>query len=257
MARPSNRASTRQQLVEQGIASLRAEGLTVGLDSVSLERAYADAGVARSTAYSAWTDASEGRSPQESFRRAVLQEILENPVHENDFGNTTDALAALDLSGLDGTPEQRRATFREMIRVGAATSLRTIVESWRWLIISALHSSLASVPEQERDQELMASLRRSSEIQLDIVIAEVYGPYLSLARKRARLSIEGGDTMRSFAIAAAALAEGFAPKHIYDPTSPGCVDHYIDDDPRAWSLFGLGIEALIDYFFEDIPEDEQ
>lgn len=254
MARPSKREETRQRLVDAGIAALQERGLTVGLDSVSLETAYIDADVPRSSAYAAWAEAGEAtQTPQEAFRRAVLFEAIRHPVDDDEIHETTQEMAEVDISGLHGTPEQRAATRQELIRIAGAANARTVQNSWRWWITSAVHSSLASLPEGERDEELLSELARiETEFEEDS-LRSIHQPYMELFNYRPRFTVDGGDSMRAYTMLASALGEGLARRYLF-PTSPhDPMAVRLDGDDNPWTLFALGLDALISFFFEETP----
>ena len=73
---------------------------------------------------------------------------------------------------------------------------------------------------------------------------------------RLGLRLRGGLTLRQFAIAAESLGEGCALRNGVDgpdmsgilwPTGP-------QGDLRSWTLFGVGLEALVVQFFELDPD---
>lgn len=241
---------TRERLVAAGLDALAEHGMSIGLAAVTLDHAVRTAGVSRSSAYAVWST-DEDLSPQSLFQRAVLKEaVVERKRTIERAQQTVD-----DVVGRLGTDVAPSLLFRELARVTGGVNARAVADSRGWKTVVALRSVLHSEPDDARDEELAEWMSESERLYREETIREIYRPLAQLLGLRPRP--EYGDTAYEYGeIAAAALAEGLAPRYFMDTArllgdiervSPG-------GGVESWSLFSIVFESIVMTFFEPIDE---
>jgi hypothetical protein len=236
---------TRERLVTVGVISLATNGMSIGLDSVTLEQAVRDADVSRSSAYAAWST-DDRYSPQELFQRAVLERAVEDRSATIERLQASAAEVVMEHSGTM-TP---RELLSEMIRVGGSENVQAVADSSSWQLVIALRAILHSFPDANRDEDLAAWMNESEEQLRTETINDVYRPLVELIGLEPRPQY--GDLAYQYGeIAASALTEGLAMR--YSLRASEHLDglrHPIDDDPdRLWSLYSLMFEQIVHTFF--------
>lgn len=242
---------TRVRLIEAGLDALAENGLSIGLESVTLDTAVRDAEVSRSSAYAVWS-IDEELSPQSMFQRAVLkQAVVERK--ETIARTQKTALEVLDRLGADVSPA---ALLRELARVTGGENARAVAESRSWQLVVALRSVLHSAPDHSRDEELAEWMSESERLYREETIRTVYEPVAEILGIRPRP--EYGEMAWHYGeIAAASLSEGLAPRYFMDTRE------YLDGIERlgptghveSWSLFSIVLETIITTFFEPIDPE--
>ena len=243
---------TRERLIDAGLDALAKTGLSIGLDAVTLDNAVRDAGVSRSSAYAVWSSPDEELSPQSAFQRAVLkQAVVERK--ETIARTHSTALEVIERMGGNVSPAQ---LFRELARVTGGVNARAVADSRSWQLVVGLRSVLNSAPAGARDQELSDWISESERLYRDETIREVYEPVAELLGLRPRA--EFGDAAWHLGeIAAAALAEGLAPRYFMDTVSylEGIDRVSPDGEDEKWSLFSVVFESIVLTFFEPIDPE--
>ena len=201
---------TQARLIDAGLDALAKNGMSIGLDSVTLDAAVRDAGVSRSSAYAVWS-IDEELSPQSVFQRAVLkQAVVERKGTISRTQQT--ALEVIERLGPDVRPAE---LFRELVRVTGGENARAVAESRSWQLVVALRSVLHSAPDQYRDDELAEWMSESERLYREETIHGVYEPIAEVLGIRPRA--EYGELAWHYGeIAAASLAEGLAPRYFMD-----------------------------------------
>lgn len=254
VTKPRKRLSaeeTRERLIDAGLDALAVHGLSIGLDSVTLDNAVRDAGVSRSSAYAVWS-VDDQLSPQSVFQRAVLrQAVVERK--ETIARTQQTALEVIEALGASATPA---ALFRELARRTGGENARAVANSRSWQVVVALRSVLHSEPDPSRDEELAHWLSESERLYREDTIRNVYEPVAEVLGIRPKP--EYGDKAWHYGeIAAAALAEGLASRYFMDSVE------YLDDIERVgpngvteqWSLFSIVFESIVMTFFEPIDPE--
>lgn len=132
---------TAQRMVDVGVARLEAEGLTVGLGALRMERVIADAGVSRATAYRRWPR-------REDFLADVLTATVRRTTLLPETG--ADVARLLDVIETHGDrlaeAQGRRDLVVEALRVASDADIRRVMASPQWrtyLALGATHHTLA------------------------------------------------------------------------------------------------------------------
>jgi hypothetical protein len=250
-----SREDLRRLLVQTGRTLLIEEGLGIGTGTLTFKRVFerveADTGLRLSNASvirRVWENLAD-------YQADVLATIAaEDGLGE--FDRTIRALAPvvaeLDLS----TPEARDRSLREVFRHGGAANIFALLESPNWsLWIGVWAMAMADTLEgggQSLDHQgrIRASLLEGYE-GFTRLWEDAYTRLAAILGVRIRQPL----TMRQFTVAIGALAEGCSLRQRLDPqmegilrpTGPG-------GEVQEWTLFGIGLDALQQLFFEPDPE---
>lgn len=234
-----------ERLINAGLEALAEQGLSVGLDAVSLERAVRDAEVPRSSAYAIWSTDDE-YAPQELFQRAVLRRAAD------DRTSTIEKLIATSARVYEANADSMtsRELLSELIRVGGRQNAFDVAHTLSWQLVIAVRAILQSGA-GGIDDELIAWMNDSEEEVRESTIAEVYRPFVEMLSLRPRP--EYGELAYQYGeIAASSLTEGLAMRYqlraneyLDGITHPGAEE----SDPK-WSLYSLMFEQIVQLFFE-------
>jgi hypothetical protein len=237
-------------LVDVGRTILREEGMGTGAEALTfkrvLERVERDHGVRLTNASiikRVWDN-------QADFQTDVLVAIAADE-GITEFEQTLDALtevfATVDLS----TPEGRWSSVREICRVGGAANMDALADSanWpSWIGVWTLTTSSDRPAVPDRIERALAAGYQS-------FTAHFEKTYLAMA-DYVGIRLKGPLTIRQFTIAVGALAEGCVLRTRVDadnmeglrlPTGP-------EGELQEWTLFSIGLDALVRQFFELIPD---
>ncbi len=241
---------TRERLVIAGMALLALNGMSVGLDAVTLEQAVRDADVSRSSAYAAWST-DDRYSPQELFQRTVLRRAVV------DRNATIEQLQEIVMAVVveHGETMNPRELLREMIRVGGAANVEAVAGSSSWQLVIALRAILHSTFGRGRDEDLAAWMDESEEELRFETINDVYKPLVEITGLRPRP--EYGELAYQYGeISAAAMTEGLAMR--YSLRAREHLDGLVHphDPGREWSLYSLMFEQIVHRFFLPIDADD-
>lgn len=128
-------------MLDVAVARIEAEGMTVGLDNLRMERVIDEAGVSRATAYRRW-------STRDEFVADVLVEVVRRtsliPETESDIARIV-ALVRDRLPLLD-TEQGRRDLVVEALRVAIDADARRILASPRWRTFLSLSATYPGLP---------------------------------------------------------------------------------------------------------------
>jgi hypothetical protein len=250
-----SREDLRRLLVQSGRTILIEEGLGIGTETLTFKRVFdrveADTGLRLSNASvirRVWENLAD-------YRADVLATIAaEDGLGEYD--RTIQALAPivaeLDLS----TPEARERSLREVFRRGGAVNILALLESpnwslwigvWAMAMTDALEGGERPLRHHER---IRASLLEGYE-----GFTQLWeGAYTRLAAILG-VRIRPPLTVRQFAVAVGALAEGCSLRQRLDPKMQGILRPTgPEGEEQEWTLFGIGMDALQQLFFEPDPE---
>lgn len=251
----SSPEQTREQVLEGGVQLLSREGLALGADRISLERAAAQARVPRATAYRIWKDLPI--KPQEAFQIDLLCHVAETQVGGSDaeIGETADAIfAVLEATGppTELTHEKRAEALVRVVKAGAAQNLYILRTSPGWQVYAGIVASASSRLNANDETmanppELIEALERGAQI-----AAERYAPLYQGLAEMFGMRLRSGYTMEQFATIAGCLVEGLALRLPFSPHISGVQGPY--PGIEEWDLFGVGFLGLLREFFEADPD---
>ena len=244
------RTDLEQIILAGGRSLLRKEGLSSGVEHLSFKRVFdhveATTGikVANSSVIGRiWDDKSE-------FQHALLLSALDEDIDEELDESLAPVLPILE-SADRSTLESRWATTSELCRVAGAGNLDWITEGRTWPIwIGTWATSVTGDGNDERRRLLAERLFDNYE-RYTVDYEGIYAMVFDFLGFRMKEPL----TVRQFAIAVGALAEGCGLGDMVDensvrgimlPTGSNGVD-------QEWSLFSIGLEALLHRFVEPIP----
>jgi hypothetical protein len=245
-----SREELRELLLETGTTMLREEGLTTGVEGLTFKRVFEriehDTGVRL-------TNASVIRRIWENladFRTDVLIAVAGDGSVEDI--ETAQRVAAPLMQRLDvSTPEARSASLREICRVGGALNAQAIHNSPQWPLAIGVWAMAASGPPSDERKRIELALLANHDVFTDRIESLYAGMAAFLG-----LRLRERFTLRDFVIAEDSLSEGYglrdridggAAKVVLRPTGPG-------GEEQEWTIFAVGLEALINQFFEPDPE---
>jgi hypothetical protein len=250
-----SREALRALLLRTGRTVLIEEGLGIRTDTLTFKRVFerveSDTGLRLSNASiirRVWDN-------QADYQADVLASIaLEEGLGE--FEKTVHALGPL-LDGLDlTTPTGRDRSLRQVCRVGGGVEILSLLESPNWSLWIAVWS-LATADTPPGDE---ANARYQQRIRAALL--EGYGGFTKLWEDAYRalaaylgMRIRQPLTFRQLSVAVGALAEGCSLRQRVDeqmegilrPTGP-------QGEDEEWTLFAIGLEALLQTFLELDPE---
>lgn len=253
--RPGKRkshAEVRDATVQAGLEELLNVGLEAGIATVKFEDAIARSGIARATAYRAWSGDDEGR-PQARFQVALGEQLLKTD-RQNLVGSTLSALEpylekiASDDFGLMSARE-RGLLLMDILRDGGNAYYRSARDDALgnmqagFAAFVRLHSG---VQPTSSIQELLAKIGEENISQYEAIYAQMAVAF--------GLKVRHGFTMRQFSFLVASLGEGLLLRPYYVDSHLG-VD--LDSEtPDGWSMNALGLMSLCRFFFENDPASE-
>lgn len=236
----------RVALIEAGKKLLVDRGLDSGLGLVTLNDAIALSGVPRASAYRAFTN--DENDPQVTFRTELLVGyVSEDPLRARADAATNvidQALQSQDTSD----PVQLATTLREIIRLGFAGNVATLLSNPHWRIMAP--SWAATALNGDAPQKLVEAHRAASELSANYFI-----PIYKKVAETFGLRLRAGLDWQTIAL----LAES-APTvdSIYRKYHPSL--HTIeratgpDGEMQTWSHAAILVEGLILANSEPDPE---
>ena len=232
-------------LLDADVEVLRQDGLGTGAEHLTFKRVFEQV---MATSGVRVTNASViGRiwENQAEFQSAVLAAVASEEVTDQEravMAATAEFVATVDRS----TVQSRRAALREIVRIAAEANLTTGTTSrgWAtvigvWPLASGSHVSGGSDPIYESMRASYAAIEERSVAATEALLA-----FLGL---RPRPPID----VRQFTTACTALVEGYA---LRDRAGAGIRGIELGTGPggamQAWTVLGIGMEALAEQFFE-------
>ncbi len=244
-----SRSELRALLLDAGIEVLRRDGLGTGAEELTFKRVFDR--VADTTGIRVTNASVIGRiwDSQADYQSAVLAEVASGEVRDQEravVAATGDYVATADRSD----PEARRSAVREIMRLAAEANLTTGTTSRAWAIAVgawALASGSRGTKEPHPIYDAMQAGFDAVE-ERSVADTEAMVAYFGL---RARPPFD----VRQFTKALTALVEGCA---LRDRAAPGIRGIELPTGPdgtlQAWTVLGVGMDALVDQFFEVDPD---
>ena len=242
-------------MLQTGRTVLIEEGLGIRTDTLSFKRIFdrveADTGIRLSHASiirRVWDNQADYQA--DVLAAIAAQEGL------GEFDKTIQALGPV-IEGLDlSTPESRARSLREVCRTGGGANVLMLLESpnWSlWIAVWALATADTWPGDEQRDiyrHRIRAALLDGYD-SFTALWEEAYRGLASLVGMRVSAPL----TFHQLSVAVGALAEGCSLRQRVDgqmagilrPTGPGGAD-------QEWTLFAIGLEALLTMFLEPDPE---
>jgi hypothetical protein len=251
-SRRRTRDELHQLVLHVGIELLLEEGLGTGAEHLTFKRVFER--LAATSGVRVTNASVIGRIwvSQDEFQIDVLSSIAGNEGSQS-FEQSLVALALVLEAADRSTVESRWQTLREMCRVGGAANLDALVTSRTWPSWVGVWALVMAGTDNERKRPLVDALVDGYEM-----ITNNNGESYATMSHFLGLRVRSPLTLRQFTIAADALAEGCALRDPVDQTSTRCIVRPTgpNGEDQEWTLFGVGLEALADEFFEPDPEWE-
>ncbi len=244
-----SREELRKALLEEGRQILFEEGLEAGSSNLTFKRVFERVEEKTGTRVTHASVIKRVWENQADFQADVLVTVAQDEARP-EVGGAVDAIASL-LGSLDlSTSESRACALREVCRVGGTASSTAIARSTNWpLWISVVAMATASV-EPDQQKRIKAALAEGytsvSKFWTENFIA--LSGVLGLRMRRPW-------TIEQFTRSVIAYSEGCSLRErtsdrvemMIRPTGPNGED-------QEWSLFAVGLEALVHQFLEPDPE---
>jgi len=245
-----NREELRTALLEAGRAILREEGFVTGLSNVTFKRSFdrveKELGVRVTNASvigRVWDNMTD-------FQADVLLSVSRDE-RRPEAGAMVDAIANfvehLDVS----TAESRSVALQQVCRIGGAALSAEIATSTNWSLWISVVSMANTAPEPEQRERIKAVLSEGYG-----TLAQFWSRQLAGLMQLLGLRLRDHLTMAQFTMAMIAFAQGCSLRQrigdrvelIERPTGP-------NGELEAWTLFAMGLEALLHQFLEPDSHD--
>ena len=194
--------------------------------------------------YRVWQESD--RTPQDALRHHVCLALLSIPATtgiQDTRALLAEALKEVQEELNSGDENARRRVITELIRTIGAFNHEALHSSDDWRLYNALRS--AAITRNDNDP-MVIELLEEGESRL---ITEYAALYQELADALG-LTLRDGLTMEQFTAASNALNEGLSIRRTsgYERTGIHLASDE-GDDPKEWTLFSIGLEALVRHFF--------
>jgi hypothetical protein len=248
-----SRDEIRSLMLKTGRLILIEDGFGIGVNTITFKRVFeridAETGIKLSNASvtrRVWEN-------QADYQADVLALIAaEDALGE--FDQTVQALGPV-LESLDlSTPEARLRSLREVSRVGGSANSFMLLESPNWSMWLAVWAMATSNIVESQTTEYQRRIRTALVEGYEGFTTLWEGAYAGLAALLG-LRAKAPLTFRQLSVAVGALAEGCSLRQRVDtdlglilrPTGP-------NDELEEWTLFAVGLEALLMQFLELDPD---
>lgn len=241
---------TEQRMLRTAVAMVRRDGLTVSLDSISLEDVIRDADVSRSAVYRHWPY-------KDLFISDLVKELAKNATPEIVDGELELMRRILaDHQDRLGTPELRHGLMVELFRQLALFDFETMYSSPGWRTYLALHATFLSLADGTLRDQVQAALAESERVQ-NTRVARAWRELTAIFGYR--LKPGSGVTFETLATLLGATLNGLIIKAL---STPGVAGHRVPACPfgavteQEWSMPALGLGGVAAAFLEPDPEIE-
>ncbi len=237
-------------MMDAGTSLLLEEGLGVGASALTFKRVFERIEATQGVRL---TNASVIRrvwENQAEFQDDVLVDLALGGDSSGDSDEVGLALLPV-LAGADrSTPDGRTRGLQQVCRVGGDASLRAMVGSRAWSVWVGIWVLAVTTPPTERGRRVHRALLDGYEATTGLWEA-MHGGVLAHLGFRVRAPY----TVRQLTVSVGALVEGCALRAgaesgtevVLRPTGPEGAD-------EEWTLFGIGLEALLAQYTELDPD---
>jgi hypothetical protein len=242
------REELRSMLLEAALEILREEGLHTGSVNITFKRVCDRIQERTGTHVSNASVIKRIWENQAEFQAEVLVAVA-NDLSRPELGLIANAVGPLLNEAALSNPESRARLVQQVCRIGGQANAVTTAESpnyplWMHVVATAITTS----DRQQRERILL--VLREGYTSFTKLWEESFAALAALLGLRIRSESE----MSQFVMVVAALDQGFALRHringkieyITRPTGP-------NGESEDWTLFALGLEALVHQFFEPDP----
>jgi AcrR family transcriptional regulator len=241
---------SRDRIIAAALSEIAANGLTVGLDHISLERVIATSGVSRATAYRIWPN-------KQQFLTDVLVAAVHATTLEVDSESEVDRIRELLAQNPDfGTNEAaRRQVVVDGLRISIEADLQRIVDSPEWATFLALSATTRGLPEGGLRAEVASALALTDG-RFTAHRVSVYARLPRLLGYRLRPQLDEATGLTLLSQAAGAMMTGFVVKIGTQPS-------LLTDTFRAaafgaselpWTTPSFALTGLVLSYLEPDPE---
>lgn len=245
-------------LVETARSLLAEEGLGTGLERITFKRVFDHLAATRGVRV---TNASViGRiwSDQAAFQTDVLVTIAEDDSsweRDQTVARLQEILDRLDTSSL----HSRYVALQQVCRLGGEANLDAMKMSPNWDVWISIwayaYHRKRSGSEDSADEVTRRTVRSSLQKSYDLV-TEDYGQLYPFLASLLGFKVRAPLTFDQLAMAVTALAEGCGLRDRVEPASTRAIMRPTGDQGalEAWTLLGIGLEALALQFLEPDPD---
>lgn len=242
------RSELRALLLDAGVEVLRQDGLGTGAEQLTFKRVFER--VAATTGVRVTNASVIGRiwDSLADYQSAVVAAVAAEEVTDQE--RAVIEASAEFVAGADrSTGEARRAAVREVMRLAAGANLTVGTTSRPWATVIGIWALASGARRDGAPNPVYDALRASYASLEDRAVADTAGLLAHFGlRPRPPLDV------RQFATSLTALVEGCALREragstlrgIELPTGPG-------GELQPWTVLGVGMDALVDQFFELDP----
>lgn len=193
---------TKAALIAAGLEQLIADGFSLGLDHITLERALRHAGLPRSSAYNVWAAGEGSPSPQEQFQREVLHRLLFDHLSGREFNEITTAAAEALRDADPDAPTS--AVLSELVRRAGKANIDATATSEFWRLRIAAQNASAHLDGKPGYEDVRRWITEAEEGWRERLIDEIYRPLTQVLGLQPRPEF-GDRAWELLAIAAGAL----------------------------------------------------
>jgi hypothetical protein len=242
------RAELRSMLLEAALEILREEGLQTGSVNITFKRVCDRVEVRTGIHVTNGSVIKRIWENQAEFQADVLAAVA-NDLSRPELGFIFNALEPLLEKAVLSDPGSRARLVQQVCRVGGEANAVTTAESpnyplWMHVVATAITTS------QTQQRERILQVLREGYTSFTRLWEESFTGLAALVGLR----IRPGSDMSQFVMVLAALDQGFSLRHringkieyVSRPTGP-------NGENEDWTLFAIGLEALVHQFFEPDP----
>ena len=210
---PAGKGQLGERLVRTAVEHIERDGMTVGLEHVSLERIITESGVSRASAYRAFPNKSD-------FLKEVLAAVVRSTHLEAESPEQVEDLLGLIAARL---PDFRSARVRrdlavEALRRSAQADFDRVATSTSWRTYLALRATCRGLPDGDLQTQIV-TLLRETEDRFTAQRAEVYGRLATALGYRLIPPLQPPDGFTMMAEAAGALMTGLVVRSMTPPAA--------------------------------------
>lgn len=243
--------SARDVLVRTAVDQIRRQGLTVGLDHISLEQVIKQSSISRATAYRHWPSKLE-------FLAEVLVTTVKSTRLEGETEEEVDDLLQLVGARMPelSTAQGWRDLVVEALRRATDADFRRILASPDWRTYLALHATCQGLPAGELREEVSTALAQT-EARFTAHRAQVYARLPLVLGYRLVPPLEPPDGFVVMADAAGAMMTGLVTSALSRADAAGPIRRmraYGSSREADWSRESLHLVGVILSHIEPDPD---